>query len=209
MLLYLVQFEEEVCVRLRESLSEQLEGHGVREEDWLSLVCLACYVLLLGRCCRGWGEEERRKREAEGATPPPQPPRAVRDPLQQYKRNGGPLQQAVVIPAPDASSPQRSRRARMGGRLDLGSFLVGVEVSLRQTNSRHTRGLFGPLSYGELTFSSVDPATDLPCRTDVGVRVNLSSSETFLDLVVAVGKTLQSVRHHHHFPFSTVTDEVC
>ena len=44
---------------------------------------------------------------------------------------------------------------------------------------------------------------------DVGVRVDLSSSETFVDLILALGKTLQSVRNHYHFPFSTLTDEVC
>ena len=44
--------------------------------------------------------------------------------------------------------------------------------------------------------------------SDVGMRVNLSSCETFVDLVLALGKTLQSVHNHHHFPFSTVTDEV-
>ena len=43
---------------------------------------------------------------------------------------------------------------------------------------------------------------------DVGLRVNLSSSENFVDLVLALGKSLQSVRNHHHFPFTTVTDEV-
>ena len=30
---------------------------GVREDDLLCLACLGAYVLLLGRCCRGWGEE--------------------------------------------------------------------------------------------------------------------------------------------------------
>ena len=44
--------------------------------------------------------------------------------------------------------------------------------------------------------------------SDVGVRINLSSCETFVDLVLALGKSLQSVRNHHHFPFTTVTDEV-
>ena len=44
--------------------------------------------------------------------------------------------------------------------------------------------------------------------TDVAIRVNLSSSETFADLVVALGKSLMSARNHGHFPFSTVADEV-
>ena len=44
--------------------------------------------------------------------------------------------------------------------------------------------------------------------TDVAIRVNLSSSETFADLVVALGKSLMSAHNHGHFPFSTVADEV-
>lgn len=45
--------------------------------------------------------------------------------------------------------------------------------------------------------------------TDVAICVNLSSSETFADLVVALGKSLMSAHNHGHFPFSTVADEVC
>ena len=51
--------------------------------------------------------------------------------------------------------------------------------------------------------------TNYCSTTDVGIRVNLSSCQTFVDLVLALGKSLQSVRNHHHFPFTTVTDEVC
>ena len=43
---------------------------------------------------------------------------------------------------------------------------------------------------------------------DVGLRVNLSSSETFADLVVALGRSLQLARQHGHFPFTTVAEEV-
>ena len=44
--------------------------------------------------------------------------------------------------------------------------------------------------------------------TDVGIRVNLSSSKTFIDLVLALGRTLQLARKHGHFPFGTVAEEV-
>ena len=47
------------------------------------------------------------------------------------------------------------------------------------------------------------------CVVDVGIRVNLSSCETFVDLVVALGKSLQSARNHYNFSFATVTEEVC
>ena len=135
-------------MRLRESLLEETQGQGVRREDLLNLACLGSYVLLLGRCCRGWGEEERKEREGEKTSPHP-PLLATRDPLQRYKTGGGPPAVRVPAPEPSTSPHQSSRRARMGGRLDLGSFLVGLEVSLRQTNPRHTQGLFGPLTYGQ------------------------------------------------------------
>lgn len=44
--------------------------------------------------------------------------------------------------------------------------------------------------------------------TDVGIRVNLSSCESFADLVVALGQSLQLARKHGHFPFRTVAEEV-
>ena len=43
---------------------------------------------------------------------------------------------------------------------------------------------------------------------DVGIRVNLSSSQTFADLVLALGRTLQLAHKHGHFPFGTVAEEV-
>ena len=42
----------------------------------------------------------------------------------------------------------------------------------------------------------------------MGIRVNLSSCETFADLVVSLSKTLQSTHRYAHFPFNTVAEEV-
>ena len=123
-------------------------GEGVREEEVLSLVCLGAFVVLLGRCCRGWGEEsgerEGGERERERIGPAAGP---VRDPLQQYQSRRCQLP-SLPTTIPAGSSPQRSRRAKLGGRLDLGSFLVGVEASLRQSHPRQTMGLFAPLTSG-------------------------------------------------------------
>ena len=52
------------------------------------------------------------------------------------------------------------------------------------------------------------PLSAFTAPVDVGLRVNLSSSETFADLVVALGRSLQSARQHSHFPFATVAEEV-
>ena len=73
------------------------------EDEMLHFMCLAGFVLLLGRCCRGW-------------TP-------------KY-------------------SPCKSRLQTT--LFDVGSFLIGVEVSLRQLVPDKTKGLIGPLTNGIL-----------------------------------------------------------
>lgn len=73
----------------------------MEEEEVLQFMCLAGYVLLLGRCCRGW-------------TP---------------KRS------------PHKGHPQTAL-------FDVGSFLIGVEVSMRQLVPEKTKGLIGPLTNG-------------------------------------------------------------
>lgn len=160
-----VQFDEEVCAAVRMAFPEEHQT-SVKEEELLCLVSLGTYVLLLAKCCRGWGEEKGGGRErgrddvinekpltnSNSESPLEMVrPRMVRDPLHQYKRNGAPRQHistAVVLPVPPETSPCRSRRARMVGRLDLGSFLIGIEVSLRHSHPRPSQGLFGPLSNG-------------------------------------------------------------
>ena len=42
----------------------------------------------------------------------------------------------------------------------------------------------------------------------VGIRVNMSSCRTFVDLVLSLGKNLQLARKHGHLPFGNVADEV-
>lgn len=140
----------------------------VKEEELLCLMCLGAYVLLLGRCCRGWGAEEAATggRRERGAEPRPTPDmtekrtlssqaqggqRPVRDPLQQYKVVRG-SEAAIVVPG---SPARRKSRATMGGKLDLGSFLIGVEVSLRHSHPKMTQGLFGPLTNGEWLYCTL------------------------------------------------------
>lgn len=131
------------------------------EEEVLSLMCLGAYVLLLGKCCRGWGADERRRREEESGNQShthweglPACPGILKatkgyisDPLQQYRTDSR-HPRTIVVPG---SPLRRARRAAMGGRLDLGSFLIGVEVSLRDSNPQMTAGLFGPLTNGTRT----------------------------------------------------------
>ena len=118
------------------------EESQVKEEDMLCLVSMAAYVLLLGRCCRGWGGEEQRGKEEK--IEQRQMPRNIssHDPLQNQTQ----YSPRIVIPVMSAE-PHRTRRSTItDGRLDLGSFLLGIEVSLRHTHSETTQGLFGPLT---------------------------------------------------------------
>lgn len=156
-----VQVEEVVCSSFRMSLPEE-HLTCVKEEEVLSLMCLGAFVLMLGKCCRGWGSDERREKgRSDGAsesvlhensskvgltpaTPLDTKPkkRFISDPLQQYKMDPR-YPRTIVVP----SSPlRRANRAAVGGRLDLGSFLIGVEVSLRDHIPLETEGLFGPLT---------------------------------------------------------------
>ena len=157
------QIEEAVCDQFKQSLPEQYL-HLLKEEETLSLLCLGAFALMLGKCCRGWGLEQ-----GGGASETPltddskadfttvisetvkqRQQHFPRDPLQRYKMAGSSrAHQPVVVHT--QSSPGEIRHDKRGsitGRLDLGSFLIGVDVSLRHSESQQTQGLFGPLSNG-------------------------------------------------------------
>ena len=69
------------------------------------------------------------------------------DPLQKYKTPGRRVS-IQPIAMGEGHSP-KLRGDRRGMRLDSGSFLVGVEVSLRDCEPNMTEGLFGPLTQGK------------------------------------------------------------
>jgi hypothetical protein len=155
----------------------------VKQEELLGLFALGTYVLLLGKCCRGWGTEDKSTgnggtgRGGEGggggvetnrtlsqlhnesftspvmADPLPRPPRLrvhAPDPLQKYKSVAESRRQQTII-VPYGSPPRGARKANIGGKLDLGSFLIGVDISLREEDPNMTQGLFAPLSNGIYT----------------------------------------------------------
>eukprot|EP00731_Ephydatia_muelleri_P023922 Em0016g193a len=175
---------------INKGLPESYLG-SIGNDNLLNLLCLAVYVVLLGRCCRGWGCSqdtglEGASKHRDGAS---NPLGETSEPLSLSNPAEGAVGQASAGVGNNGVQPGGKRTA-MRGQLDLGTFLVGVDVSLRDLFPDLTVGLFGPLT------------------NNVGLRVNLSSSETFADLVVALGKTLQSARNHSHFPFSTIAEEV-
>ena len=128
--------EEEVGAEFQQSFPEEYLTQ-VEKRELLGLLCLGAYVLLLGKCCRGWGTGERttrgRTEENEGGGH-----FFSKDPLKEYQQGAEDSPQAVRL---------RLDR-KTGGQLDVGSFLIGVEVSLRQHAPALTQGLFGPLTNG-------------------------------------------------------------
>lgn len=131
-------------------------------------MCFSAYVLMLGRCCRGWGVEKSVTKRSTGsskvtlstviadsARPTQKCP--APDPLRSYKTTTDEVRtvrprNAVTIPhsQPTQGGGVRvTRQEKMRPGLDLGSFLIGVEVSLRDSEPDMTQGLFGPLSNGK------------------------------------------------------------
>ena len=137
----------------------------MKQEELLGLFALGAYVLLLGKCCRGWATEDLLINKAGGGgetkrsqlhndsfrapvmAEPPKPQRLAPDPLQKYKSAAESRRQQTII-VPHGSPPRGVRKATIGGKLDLGSFLIGVDVSLRDEEPNMTQGLFAPLSNG-------------------------------------------------------------
>ena len=78
--------------------------------------------------------------------PPMKQTQIFADPLQKYKSHGRPRRPQPVTVASDQFV--KPREGRKGTRLDVGSFLIGVEISLRNCEPSITEGLFGPLTNG-------------------------------------------------------------
>ena len=109
----------------------------IEKRELLGLLSLGAYVLLLGKCCRGWGSNNkptRLKTEGERQS-------YGEDPLKDYHQG--------MEDSPSTARNRLHMERRGGGLLDVGSFLLGVEVSIRQQAPALTQGLFGPLSNGE------------------------------------------------------------
>ncbi len=159
-----------MCDQFKQSLPEEYVK-VLKEEETLSLLCLGAYALMLGKCCRGWGLEEGLTRER--ADPHPltddsgtnfttvvsdsssvkQRQHFPQDPLQRYKMAGSSRSQKPVVVSQSSPGVHRNnKRGALTGRLDLGSFLIGVEASTRHSEPQSTQGLFGPLTNGKYIY---------------------------------------------------------
>lgn len=153
-----------MCNRFKQSLPEEYL-RVLKEEETLSLMCLGAYALMLGKCCRGWGLEEGLTRDRSEPHPLTDDsgtnfttvvPDSVKqrqhfsqDPLQRYKLAGSSRgHKPVVVSQSSPGVLRHNKRGALNGRLDLGSFLIGVEASTRHSEPQSTQGLFGPLTNG-------------------------------------------------------------
>ena len=117
----------------------------VPRKELLGLMSLGAYVLLLGVCSRGWGllnDSAKTLSSEDGLRTLPSIP--APDPLLKYKQGAERLSQVL-----DPKGGRTRRRSESRKRIDQGSFLVGVDVSVRQLAPELTQGLFGPLSNGK------------------------------------------------------------
>ena len=89
------------------------------------------YILILGRCCRGWDGSR-----ATNAGPAGPSSRTYLDPLLKFKER-------------EETESKEELMKRRRAKLDIGTFLIGIDVSLRQLSAEKTQGLFAPLTNSE------------------------------------------------------------
>lgn len=87
------------------------------------------YILILGRCCRGWDGN----RTSNVAGPAGPSSRTYLDPLLKFKER-------------EETESKEELIKRRRGKLDTGTFLIGIDVSLRQLSAEKTQGLLAPLT---------------------------------------------------------------
>ncbi len=158
-----------MCEQFKLLLPESCQN-AIQQENQLHLFTLGAYVLLLGKCCRGWGTQRHRhtsKRHHVGTTTMTDSrDRPItgrhRDGIQatfiktkplpvladNYNMLGG--RPGKELAEEEHSPEMRGGRKGTSSRLDIGSFLIGVEVSLRDSEPSWTEGLFGPLTNGRI-----------------------------------------------------------
>ena len=118
----------------------------IEQKELLSLMCLGVYVLTLGVCSKGWGLGDvtaRHNYHGTGEDTATNVQIPAPDPLLKY--NKGDIRLSQVLN--DGSSGRRRSDSRR--HMDIGSFLIGVDVSIRQLAPELTQGLFGPISNSE------------------------------------------------------------
>ena len=164
--LFHLQIEDVVCEEFNLLLSESSQV-SIKKEDRFHLFTLGVYILLLARCCRGWGRTtghassfylgkdahllSARLRQVGYDIPQTNYRERLSDNADRKAGAGGGrgFGDGDTSPAVGAENYPQMRGERRGAKLDAGTFLIGIESSLRYSEPEETAGLFGPLTNGK------------------------------------------------------------
>jgi hypothetical protein len=176
-----IKVDESIGLAILKSFPEEVLVK-INKREVLSMVSLGVYSVLLGYCCRGWGMGGSSRGGTMTSTDkaPYRPPPA--DPLLKYDEENFSKSSTTLI--------DRRGVKKRGFKLDVGSFLIGVDVSIRDISPDKTQGVFGPLT------------------NTIGLRVDLSSHQCFTDLVLSLWKSLRVCRCYGFYPFHNISDEM-
>lgn len=145
-----VQVEDEVCVALRASVPGGSIS-SIPAQHLTKIFCLSAFTVMLGRCCRGWGKDEKvanqLRGQADGCSGCFQPQEGTSTKVPAVTH----LVQSTTQQSVEGRiqcRPKTAFRSMTGGKLDLGSFLIGVELSGRDLDPERMAGVFGPFTNG-------------------------------------------------------------
>lgn len=117
----------------------------IDRKELLSMMCFGAYVLMLGVCSKGWGLSELLSRHVVTEDEDPNSDSIpAPDPLLKYSKDEERLNRIMT----GGRGQTARRRSDTRKKMDVGSFLIGVNVSVRQLAPELTAGLFGPLTNG-------------------------------------------------------------
>ena len=139
-----------MCATLRGSVPGSSIA-SIPEQHLVQIFCLSAFTLMLGRCCRGWGKDEKVANQLRGQADgcsgcfQNQEGSSTRVPAVTHNVRGVTQQSAE---GRAQHRPKTAHRSMAGGKLDLGSFLIGVEVSGRDLDPERMAGVFGPFTNG-------------------------------------------------------------
>lgn len=137
-----------MCAALKASIPDGSISN-IPARRLMKIFCLSAFTVMLGRCCKGWGKDElvanQLRGQADGCSGCflPQEGSSTKVPTVTQLVRG-----ITQQPVEGQCRPKTAHRSMTGGKLDLGSFLIGVEISARDLDPERMAGVFGPLTNG-------------------------------------------------------------
>ncbi|XP_065187147.1 uncharacterized protein LOC135817807 [Sycon ciliatum] len=153
----------------------------ISADNPLFLMSLALFVVLMGRCCRGWDGGANNRAPLQNVS------QTSSTRLGTLSEAAGGSQQRRP---PSSRAQPSSRRYLNAAPPGAGYFLVGLPLQVRDLSPMQMSTIHGPMT------------------NDVGLKVTLPAFKTFSDLLIGLDKSLKSIRKQIHFPFSSISDEI-